>query len=113
MSSSSVSEQQIVEALQRVPPSRWGEVLDFIGSLQPLSQTETAASEPVPSVSKRWTAAELRQLPPEQRDAILAEQAALMEEEYRTNLELTAFDAFGEDDLYVDSSDTERGEKSG
>lgn len=106
MSPSSVSEQQIVEALQRVPPSRWGEVLDFIGALQSL-QTETAASEPVPSVGKRWTAAELRKLPPEQRDAILAEQAALMEEEYRTNRELTAFDAFGEDDLYVDSSDTE------
>jgi hypothetical protein len=33
-----------------------------------------------------------------------AEQA---EEEYRTNPALTAFDAFGKDDLHVDSSGTE------
>jgi hypothetical protein len=56
---------------------------------------------------KRWTATELRKLPPEQRAAILAEQAALLEEEYRSNPELTAFEALGEDDLYVDRSDSE------
>jgi hypothetical protein len=48
---------------------------------------------------KRWTAAELRKLPPAERDAILAEAAALAEAEYRNNPELTVFEAFGKDDL--------------
>lgn len=60
--------------------------------------------DPPPRV---WTADELRKLPTEQRDAILAAAAELMEEEYRTDPNLTAFEAFGEDDLHVDSSDTE------
>ena len=34
MPSPSISEQQIVEALRRLPSSRWGEVLTFIDSLQ-------------------------------------------------------------------------------
>lgn len=45
--------------------------------------------------AKRWTAAELRKLPPAERDAILEEAAALAEEEYRKKPELTAFEAFG------------------
>jgi hypothetical protein len=57
--------------------------------------------------SKRWTASELRKLPPAERDAIMEAAAALAEEEYRTNRELTAFEAFGKDDLYGDSSSTE------
>ena len=56
---------------------------------------------------KRWTAAELRKLPPEERNAILETAAALAEEEYRTNPELTAFEAFGKDDLYGESSSSE------
>ena len=56
---------------------------------------------------RTWTAAELRRLPPEERDAILAAAAALAEQEYRTDKGLTAFEAFGEKDLYVDSSDTQ------
>lgn len=59
------------------------------------------------SVHKAWSAAELRKLPPEQRDAILEAAAALAEEEYRTNLELTAFEAFGKDDLHGDSANAE------
>jgi hypothetical protein len=55
---------------------------------------------------KHWTAAELRKLPPEQRNAILEAAAALAEHEYRNNPELTAFEAFGEHDLYVNSSST-------
>lgn len=58
-------------------------------------------------IDRRWTAAELRQLPPAERDAILEAAAALAEEEYRNNPELTAFEAFGKDDLYGDSSSTE------
>ena len=56
---------------------------------------------------KRWTAAELRKLPAEQRDAILEAAATLAEEEYRTNPELTAFEAFGKEDLYGESASTE------
>ena len=39
----------------------------------------------------RWTATRLRQLPPEQRQAILRAAAVLAE--------LTAFEAFGDDDF--------------
>lgn len=56
---------------------------------------------------KRWTATELRKLPPAERDAIMEAAAALAEKEYRDNPELTAFEAFGKDDLYGDSSNTE------
>ena len=49
--------------------------------------------------NRRWTAAELRKMPPKERDAILEAAAALAEEEYRNNPELTAFEAFGKDDL--------------
>jgi acyl-CoA reductase-like NAD-dependent aldehyde dehydrogenase len=61
----------------------------------------------VAAAGKRWTAAELRKLPQAERDAILKAAAALAEQEYHTNAELTAFDAFGKDDLHVDSSNTE------
>ena len=57
--------------------------------------------------NRRWTAAELRKLPPAERDAIMEAAAALAEKEYRNNPELTAFEAFGKDDLYGDSADTE------
>ena len=60
-----------------------------------------------PVTSKQWTAAELRKLPAVERDAILEAAAVLAEQEYRRNPELTAFEAFGEGDLHVDSSDTE------
>jgi acyl-CoA reductase-like NAD-dependent aldehyde dehydrogenase len=63
----------------------------------------------VSSSAKTWTAAELRKLPPDQRDAILQAAAALAEEEYRNNPELTAFEAFGKDDLYGESANTETG----
>lgn len=56
---------------------------------------------------KNWTVTELRQLPVEMRNAILAEQAALLEEAYRTDPELTDFEAFGPRDLYGDSANTE------
>jgi hypothetical protein len=58
-------------------------------------------------LSKSWTAAELRKLPPDERDAILGAAAALAEHEYRTNRALTAFEAFGKDDLHGESSSTE------
>jgi len=57
-----------------------------------------------PLLRKQWTAAELRKLPPDERDAILEAAAAQAEEIYRTNRELTDFEAFGEDDLYGEST---------
>jgi hypothetical protein len=56
---------------------------------------------------KCWSAAELRKLPAKQRNAILKIAAAMAEEDYRIDSELTAFDAFGKGDLYGESSDTE------
>jgi hypothetical protein len=55
----------------------------------------------------RWTAKELRRLPAQQRDAILEAAAAPAEKEYRNNPQLTAFEAFGKNDLYGESSNTE------
>jgi hypothetical protein len=101
MSAVPITEETITAALRRVPPERWPEVLEFIDSLQP-------PAAPAPGApARRWTASELRKLPPAERDAILAEQAAAVEDEYRKNRELTAFEAFGDEDLYVDSSDSE------
>ena len=56
---------------------------------------------------RRWTAAELRRLPAQERDAILAAAAALAAQEYRNDTALSAFEAFGKGDLHVDSSDTQ------
>jgi hypothetical protein len=56
------------------------------------------------TVRKKWTAAQLRKLPSEKRDAILQAAAAVAEKIYRTNPALTDFEAFGEDDLYGEST---------
>jgi hypothetical protein len=47
-----------------------------------------------------WKASELRKLPTNERDAILATAAKQAESEYRTNAQMTDFEAFGEDDLH-------------
>jgi hypothetical protein len=64
-------------------------------------------SAPSVDPNRRWTAAELRRLPADQRDAILAAAAEQAAEEYRNDVALTAFEAFGEGDLYVHSSDAQ------
>ena len=56
---------------------------------------------------KRWTASELRKVSPAERDAIMEAAAALAEDEYRNNPELTSFDAFGKEDLHGESSNTQ------
>jgi hypothetical protein len=58
---------------------------------------------------KKWTAKELRQLPADERDAVLKAAAALAEELYRNNPALTDFEAFGEDDLYGESTAAPQG----
>ena len=56
------------------------------------------------SLKTNWTAAELRKLPAQQRDAILEAAAALAEDMYRHDPSLTDFEAFGEEDLYGEST---------
>lgn len=55
---------------------------------------------------KRWKAGELRKLSPELRDAILEAAAIRAEEDYRNDPNLTAFEAYGKDDLYGESVDS-------
>ena len=64
-------------------------------------------SAPSVDLSRHWSAAELRRLPAEQRDAILAAAATQAADEYRNDAALTAFEAFGEKDLHAHSSDTQ------
>jgi hypothetical protein len=56
-----------------------------------------------------WKASELRKLPAAERDAILAAAAAQAENEYRSNTQLTDFEAFGEDDLHGKSTAASEG----
>lgn len=63
----------------------------------------------LPPVDGRWNASELRRLSPTERDAILAEAAASAEHEYRTNSQLTDFEAFAEDDLHGNSTSAPAG----
>jgi len=60
-----------------------------------------------PGAGKRWKASELRKMSREQRDAILEAAATQAEEDYRNDPELTAFEAFGKDDLYGDSANAQ------
>jgi hypothetical protein len=60
--------------------------------------TNTRTSRPNPP-----PAAELRQLPSAERDAILRAAAAAAEHEYLSNAALTAFEAFAEEDLHGES----------
>jgi hypothetical protein len=54
---------------------------------------------------KTWTAEELRKLSKDQREAILAAAAALAVSDYRSDPELTAFEAFSKDDLQALNGD--------
>ncbi len=57
----------------------------------------------------RISPSELRKLPPDERASILEAQAALAEELYRRDLELTDFEAFAKRDLHDDGSVPEKG----
>ncbi len=59
------------------------------------------------STRVRWTAHELRKLPAQERDQILEAAAKSAEVEYRSNRDLTDFEAFGKDDIHGESSDSE------
>ena len=61
----------------------------------------------IKSKERAHTAAELRRMPAAERDAILAAAAEKAAKEYRSSKDLTAFEAFGKEDLYGSSSDSE------
>jgi hypothetical protein len=61
------------------------------------------AGEAVPAI--RLKPAELRRMPREQRQVILAAAAELAEQDYRTDRELTGFEAFSEEERNDDESD--------
>jgi hypothetical protein len=92
-----ISEESILDALHRIPRENWERVLEFLRDLEPKGHPPSEAAEP-----KHWTATELLAMPPDQRDAILEAAAAMAESDYRNDPELTDFEAFGPDDLYVD-----------
>ncbi|MBI2809055.1 MAG: hypothetical protein HYX68_29065 [Planctomycetes bacterium] len=56
-----------------------------------------SATPTAPSAMQKLTASELRKLPREKREAILVAGAAAAEELYRTDKDLTGFDAFSEE----------------
>lgn len=60
-----------------------------------------------PPVPTPLSPLELRKLPQDERESILSAQAELAAPLYRSLTELSEFEAFSEDDLHVDSSDTE------
>ena len=61
---------------------------------------------PVEAPKARLTPGELRRLPREQRQAILAAAAEAAEQDYLSDKELTGFEAFSEEDLNDDESDS-------
>jgi hypothetical protein len=65
------------------------------------AQVEIRLSEGAaePGIAAVPSPAELRRMPREQRRAILAAAAELAEEDYRTDRELTGFEAFSEEEL--------------
>jgi hypothetical protein len=64
----------------------------------------TAGETPVPAA--RPTPAELRRMPREQRQVILAAAAEMAEHDYRSDRELTGFEAFSEEERNDDESDS-------
>ena len=57
-------------------------------------------------VTDRPTPGELRMMPREKRQAVLAAAAELAEQDYRDDKELTGFDAFSEEELDDNESDS-------
>src|SRR5437879_5037377 len=56
-----------------------------------------------------WTATDLLKMPARKRNEIWKAAAEYAAEDYRNDPELTAFEAFGKDDLYGESSSSEAG----
>ena len=69
-------------------------------------QVKPLQSAALPTGAVRLTPSELRKLPREERQAVLAAAAALAEQDYRDDKELTGFDAFSEEEFDDDESDS-------
>ena len=67
---------------------------------------EPSPLEGLPVAAPRLTPGELRRMPREQRQAILATAAEMAEQDYRSDKELTGFEAFSEEELDDDESDS-------
>jgi len=87
-------------ALGRLPESVQDAVLR--AQARQLVQNSSTKWQPL-----RWSPLEIGKLAREQRAILLEASAGLAASEYEENPDLTAFDALAEDDLYVDSSDTQ------
>jgi hypothetical protein len=79
--SAPITEEEILEALRRVPTSRWGEVLQVLRDLEEGARL-AAEFDPVHPLARRYTSRQLALLPREQRDAIYEASAAVAEEIY-------------------------------
>ncbi len=66
-------------------------MLAFIDSLQP------ASAAPAPAHRAGLDGDGAAETPPAERDAVLAEQAAALADDYRNDPDLTAFEAFGDE----------------
>ncbi len=83
--------------LTELPCKRGDKVEAIVLILEQLSRPgPIAQGEPVRGA--RLTPAELRRMPREQRQAILAAAAVMAEEDYRSDKELTGFEAFSEEE---------------
>jgi hypothetical protein len=72
-------------------------------------QLKPSRTEAPTVAGARVTPSELRKMPREQRQAILAAAAELAEQDYRSDKELTGFDAFSEEERDDDESDSRQG----
>ena len=61
------------------------------------TQVQILLPQDVAQAAPRWSATELRRLPRDQRQAILAAAAQMAEQDYRDDKDLTGFDAFSEE----------------
>ena len=107
--------QDILERIQQLPEedrllleqqlaaAEWKRKVEATGRWV-LQEGSEQPGEPGPGA--RLTPAELRSMPRDQRQAILAAAAALAEEDYRSDKELTGFEAFSEEELDDDESDS-------
>jgi hypothetical protein len=88
-------------ALQQWPPT----VQDAILREQAARLIAQAERDPTFSAGVAWwTPAEIHRLPVAQRDILVEASATVAARMYEEDPDLTAFDAYGEDDLYGDSA---------
>ncbi len=71
-------------------------------------QLKTARPEALPDAAVRVSPSELRKMPREQRQTILSAAAEMAEPDYRSDRELTGFDAFSEEERNDDDESDPR-----